>query len=720
MGDCVLTYNWGNSFKQYLEEGTQLRTKFGVAPTPGSTKVLDRQTMKLVPCTEEKCSVGGAYYDDIGWVNKAPYMAFGGWACAVNNYTNPRSKRLAIEFCAFASSKEQSINNIIPNATGNDIGQGQDPFRRSHLDLDLYEANGYERETAKQFIDSILEGLESNNVVTDIRFPTSTDIYSVLDAEFFSYLNETTKGSVPESERPERRQQVSESITSQWNDIITKYDSHGTTRVPVLEAYQRLRNVYEPQVDMNQLGKIRAYGNMLVSLVFLSSLVFGLWTVKYRKSHIVRASQPFFLVMLCTGTIILGSTIIPLGIDDYTHSVSACSKACMSIPWLLALGWSIVFSALFSKLWRVNIVYKHSMHFRRLKVSEKDVLLPFVMMFSLNLVVLVLWTTLDPLFWKRIEINDMSSYGTCTADQTSVTWKVMLGLLTIVNGAALILANVEAYKARHITTEYGESKHIGMIMGSILQVILVGIPLLFLVNDNPTASYFIRSSIVFVICISILVLIFVPKIQTWLKKKDARKMSNMMETKGLRFQVYDNPSVVAERAAKLDDYRTKIAALEEMMIERGYAAEELLREVGLNASVMDLPATHSTYPASSAVFSSQSQERAPSSMDVDQATTFIDSKTAEETIFSEEQAREEGSDEVASRHTTLADSQTNASHLDTDQPGTPASTTPPDSSEQDGPVRIPEIQREVETAPGQPYEKKDSVASEQPDKPKAR
>jgi multiple sugar transport system substrate-binding protein len=81
-GTCVLTYNWGNTFKVYLNEGSIFATdsgaKMGVAPTPGSPRVLDRDSMKLVPCDQNRCRFA-RYYKDIGWVNSAPYLAFGGW-----------------------------------------------------------------------------------------------------------------------------------------------------------------------------------------------------------------------------------------------------------------------------------------------------------------------------------------------------------------------------------------------------------------------------------------------------------------------------------------------------------------------------------------------------------------------------------------------------------------------------------------------------------------
>lgn len=79
-GTCVLSYNWG-TFKIQGTPGSVFRdgdAEMGVAVTPGSTYVLDRKTMELVACDKDICPFG-TYYDDIGWVNRAPYLAFGGW-----------------------------------------------------------------------------------------------------------------------------------------------------------------------------------------------------------------------------------------------------------------------------------------------------------------------------------------------------------------------------------------------------------------------------------------------------------------------------------------------------------------------------------------------------------------------------------------------------------------------------------------------------------------
>jgi hypothetical protein len=56
--------------------------------------------------------------------------------------------------------------------------EGQDPFER--LNIEDYVAAGYERETAKQYIDTLSMGLSSDNV-DGYSISKSGDIYNVLD-----------------------------------------------------------------------------------------------------------------------------------------------------------------------------------------------------------------------------------------------------------------------------------------------------------------------------------------------------------------------------------------------------------------------------------------------------------------------------------------------------------------------------------------------------------
>lgn len=271
-----------------------------------------------------------------------------------------------------------------------------------------------------------------------------------------------------------------------------------------------------PPENLNQLGNVRVLGFILAGLVTVIcfALITGIY--KHRTDRVVTTMQPFFLVALVIGVLVMGLSLIPLSIDDQVSSVEECSRACMAAPWLFSVGFTVAMSALFSKLWRINKLF-HTHTIKRMKVREVDVMAPFAILFGLNVLFLTIWTFVSPLKWQRISIigEPWNTYGRCFShaggnDTTSTT---MMLLVSGVNGFALLAAGYQAYKARNISDEFSESKHIGVALFSWFQLLLVGVPVLSLIdNDNPIARYLLTTMLVFLICISMPLVIFAPMI----------------------------------------------------------------------------------------------------------------------------------------------------------------------------------------------------------------
>jgi hypothetical protein len=185
----------------------------------------------------------------------------------------------------------------------------------------------------------------------------------------------------------------------------------------------------------------------------------------------------------------------------------------------MCLGFCITFSALFSKTWRINRVFQSKDKFVKVKVTERDVMIPFVILLSLNVLVLSLWSALAPLKYVRLPhpgTDDwnrvISTYGVCQSETDriggAVPYMVILGAIIL---GVIVMANVQAYQARGIQSEFSESKYIALVMVSFLQSICTGAPVLFLVNDNPQAYYLIMVFMIFLTCMAVLLLIFIPK-----------------------------------------------------------------------------------------------------------------------------------------------------------------------------------------------------------------
>ena len=116
-----------------------------------------------------------------------------------------------------------------------------------------------------------------------------------------------------------------------------------------------------------------------------------------------------------------------------------------------------------SKLWRINIVMKHAKGFKRVKVLPKDVIVPLVVLLGLNLLVLIVWSIIDPLKWDLVTIMEDPIFkrpilvqGECSGQNRDA----FLGALLAINGIAIALTLWQAYLARNIRTDLSESKYV--------------------------------------------------------------------------------------------------------------------------------------------------------------------------------------------------------------------------------------------------------------------
>lgn len=272
-------------------------------------------------------------------------------------------------------------------------------------------------------------------------------------------------------------------------------------------------------VEKNLVGNLRIVGYLCFGIVIISIVGGLVWTYRNRSSIVVMASQPFFLVMVMIGVLIMSGSLISLTLDDGGNidSLSETRRVwmCMSVPWLGFMGFTVTYSALFSKLWRVNMLFRNSRHFTRVKVRAIDVLPPFLILLTCNVAVLLTWTIVDPLmyhreenvgtdYWHRI----ISTYGACRSDH-GIEFLTPLG---IINLCVLLLASWQAIMARRLKSELSDAKFVGLTIGVFIQAFLTGVPVVFVVRDQPKAYYLILTTTIFLLCESILLLIFIPKI----------------------------------------------------------------------------------------------------------------------------------------------------------------------------------------------------------------
>ncbi len=170
----------------------------GAVILPGSRRVLDRETGKLVDCNATTCPHA------VNGVNHAPFAAFGGWSGAINAAGDQRVKDAAYDFFSYMSQPAQANVDVTIGITG------FNPSRISQFEsLDLWIKAGMSESAAKNYLGAIAASLNSPNMVLDLRVPQNQRYQQVvLDTSIARLL----AGEID-------KKQAMKAIEDGWNEI---------------------------------------------------------------------------------------------------------------------------------------------------------------------------------------------------------------------------------------------------------------------------------------------------------------------------------------------------------------------------------------------------------------------------------------------------------------------------------------------------------------------
>ena len=260
-------------------------------------------------------------------------------------------------------------------------------------------------------------------------------------------------------------------------------------------------------------------------LIYATGIFFALWTYAHRSVPMVSASQPVFLYLIVAGSLISLAAVFPLSMDHKgmepekvqanatTGVYPKLDAACNSVVWLYSIGFVLSFGSLFAKLWRVKRVLVNP-SLRNVKISVKSLLVRIGALMLGQLVLLLLWLVLDPMYYK-VEIDAVDDMGRVTESHGHcVTGEVGLGFLFVLIGFNLVLllyGNVLVYQARSVPTKYNEGKYISFCVANNLQTTMFAVLLSLFVYDTPIAFFIIKWMAVLACDAGTLLLIFAPK-----------------------------------------------------------------------------------------------------------------------------------------------------------------------------------------------------------------
>jgi gamma-aminobutyric acid type B receptor len=128
-------------------------------------------------------------------------------------------------------------------------------------------------------------------------------------------------------------------------------------------------------------------------------------------------------------------------------------------------------SSRFTKTWRIRRILQSAAKFKRIKLTASDVMKPMIALLLANIIVLTVWTIVDPLEVKTetVAIDEfdrpIESKSFCRSEHQTI----YLSILVVINLGSLAFSLIQAFQARKISTEFNESSYIFVAMVSQLK-----------------------------------------------------------------------------------------------------------------------------------------------------------------------------------------------------------------------------------------------------------
>ncbi|CAO3599299.1 unnamed protein product [Absidia cylindrospora] len=263
-----------------------------------------------------------------------------------------------------------------------------------------------------------------------------------------------------------------------------------------------------------------AYVIMIVAAIgSLFALSVLLLVIIYRKNEIFKAASPLFCVLELIGFIFTYvSVVMMIGIPSQV--------TCILMPLSFNLGFLLVISNMIAKNYRIYRIF-NNVFMKGMAITDLQLIKSVTVMMGFDMIILIAALVVVRPKPEKVGVSLTQHYWTCNVDHANKD--VFSGLMYAYCAALLLFATFLAYKTRlagRRYRRYNECRQMGLSIYNIFFSSIVGIAVLV----NPMADYYTKYYISVIIVLwsttfSLLIL-FLPKLQVFVKQYWWRQRNN--------------------------------------------------------------------------------------------------------------------------------------------------------------------------------------------------
>ncbi|XP_059698539.1 gamma-aminobutyric acid type B receptor subunit 2-like [Haemorhous mexicanus] len=132
----------------------------------------------------------------------------------------------------------------------------------------------------------------------------------------------------------------------------------------------------------------------ILGMIMASAFLF--FNIKNRNQKLIKMSSPYMNNLIILGGMLSYASIFLFGLDGSFVSEKTFETLCTVRTWILTVGYTTAFGAMFAKTWRVHAIFKNVK--MKKKIIKDQKLLGIVGgMLLIDLCILICWQVVDPL-----------------------------------------------------------------------------------------------------------------------------------------------------------------------------------------------------------------------------------------------------------------------------------------------------------------------------------
>ncbi|KAK2573860.1 Gamma-aminobutyric acid type B receptor subunit 2 [Acropora cervicornis] len=252
----------------------------------------------------------------------------------------------------------------------------------------------------------------------------------------------------------------------------------------------------------------------------------------YRERRIIKMSSPRLNNVIVAGCIMTYFSVILFGLDGGVVASEKYGQVCTARAWIMCIGFTLAFGAMFTKTWRVHAIFK-SISPKKKVIRDEHLLLIVLILVFVDVLYLSLWTGIEPMQTGYLELGEKKRMEDdkeiipvvqhCESENISY-W---LGAVYGFKGLLLLFGVFLAWETRGVTIPaLNDSKSIGMSVYNVVILSILGVAITSFIKEHQNATFTITAFFTIVCTTLTLFFVFVPKVVMLLSLDGGDEASN--------------------------------------------------------------------------------------------------------------------------------------------------------------------------------------------------